>query len=260
MDKRVTFPESVEDAKKCVPGPNVVFRKKDLPYSQYLSNIDKRGSLGCGPNKYPKYENGKYCCVDVMSTNQEILDYINNLLENAMDVTGISSFNKEASNIEWLISIRDNLLKNYKDLTDNISVPQPFTSVEDWFNQNIKDLKYVSRFGSEPVDIEIMESKTDPRDKQAYRQNILNRIARGEPPEEEYMNLSVDPDNYQRIDSVENTRPKGCFGKFCETLGIRRNGGRNGGRKTKRLRKKYKKTRNIKKRQIKKRALSKKTN
>ena len=81
----------------------------------------------------------------------------------------------------------------------------------------------------------------------------VNRIARGEPPKEEYMNLSVDPDNYQRIDTVENTRPKGCFGKLCETLGIRRNGGR----KTKRLRKKYKKTRNIKKRQIKKRKTKK---
>ena len=249
MDERVTFPESVEDAKKCVPGPNVIFKKKDLPFAEYLNNINRRGSLGCGPNKYPKYDNGKYCCVDVMSTQQELLDYVNYLLENAMDVTGISSFSKEADNIEWLINIRHNLLRNYPNLTDNISVPQQFTSVEDWFNQNNTDLKYVSRFGSEPVDIELMEAKKDPRYIKSYRKNILNKIARGEPFEEEYMNLSVDPDNYQRIDTVENTQPKGCWGKFCETMGIRRNGGR----KTKRLRKKYKKTRNIKKRQIKKR-------
>jgi len=42
-----------------------------------------------------------------------------------------------------------------------------------------------------------------------------------------------------------DNQPKGCFGKFCDT--IKRITGRNGGRKTKHLRNKYKKTRNIKK-------------
>ena len=68
--------------------------------------------------------------------------------------------------------------------------------------------------------------------------------------------------NVQPPVEAMNVQPvqKGCWGKFCQTNN--RITGRNevGGRKTKRLRKKYKKTRNIKKRQIKKRALSKKTN
>jgi predicted transport protein len=269
MDKRVTFPESVEDAKKCVPGPNVVFKKKALPFSEYLRNTDNVGSLGCGPNKYPKYENGKYCCVDVMSTDQEKLDYINNLLENAMDVTGISSFKQQVRAIEWLLDFRDNLLKNYPNLKDNISVPQPFTSVEDWFNQNIRDLKNVSRFGSEDVDTEIMEGKTAPLEIKLYRKNILNKIAEDKAAEDKAAEnivddvldtdrIMIEPSNSiislhtseaPKNATVDNTKTKGCWGKFCETMGIKRNGGR----KTKRLRKKYKKTRNIKKRQIKKR-------
>jgi len=148
--KKVKFPESVEDAKKCVPGPNVIFSKdKDtIHYSEYLNNIDEIGSLGCGPNKYPKYENGKYCCVDKMSTNQETLDYINNLLENAMDVTSITSFKKESLNIEWLLNFREDLLRDYPDLTNNISVPESFISVEDWFNKNLKRIKSIPRFSS----------------------------------------------------------------------------------------------------------------
>lgn len=260
MDRRVTFPSDVEDAKKCVPGPNVVFKKKALPFSEYLNSVNRKGSLGCGPNKYPKYENGKYCCVDVMSTDQEKLDYINNLLENAMDVTGISSFNQQLRSIDWLLTSRINLLKNYPNLKDNISVPEPFTTVYDWFNQNLKNLKTVSRFGSQAVDNEIMEGKSEPGYIQSYRKNILNGIAQGNnmndvldsntimiqpSPSIASFELPKKPDN---TTPKENTQTKGCWGKFCETMGMRRNGGR----KTKRLRNKYKKTRNIKKRQIKK--------
>jgi hypothetical protein len=255
MDRRVTFPSDVEDAKKCVPGPNVVFKKKALPFSEYLNSVNRKGSLGCGPNKYPKYENGKYCCVDVMSTDQEKLDYINNLLENAMDVTGISSFNQQLRYIDWLLTSRINLLKNYPNLKDNISVPEPFTSVYDWFNQNLRNIKTVSRFGSEAVDNEIMEGKSEPGYIKSYRKNILNGIAQGNDmndvldsntimiqpsPSIASFELPKKPDTTA---AKENTQTKGCWGKFCETMGMRRNGGR----KTKRLRNKYKKTRNIKK-------------
>ena len=50
-------------------------------------------------------------------------------------------------------------------------------------------------------------------------------------------------------------KQKGCWGRFCQTIKrmtTRRVATEAGGRKTKRLRKKYKKTRNIKKKQIKK--------
>ena len=69
------------------------------------------------------------------------------------------------------------------------------------------------------------------------------------------------PVNYAVARHLENMEPvveamdvqpkqKGCWGRFCQT--IKRMATRRGGRKTKRLRKKYKKTRNIKKKQIKK--------
>ena len=178
MDRRVRFPKSVEDVKRCVPGPNVVFRKNTLPFSEYLQNTDNIGSLGCGPNQYPKYENDKYCCVNEMSTMQEKLDYVNNLLENAMDVTGITSFNKQISNIRWLIDIRRKWLRNFPNLQDNIFLPEPFTSVEDWFDANLSDLKDLSHYGKEDraVDDELEAYKKKQKNVKFYREKILRNL------------------------------------------------------------------------------------
>ncbi len=299
MSKRgVTFPESVEDAKKCVPGPNVVFSKRALPISEYLSNVDKVGSLGCGPKKYPKYQNGKYCCVNVKSTDQEKLDYINNLLENAMGVIGITAFNKQKDVIAWLIDYRKFLLED-PNLEDNISVPDLHDlfpqyddknppTVEDWYIKSSIQAKELSKFKTKAeedeqngVDAQLWYRKSQQENPKPYRKDILKKIAQEKAAEaaqkkaaqqkaaqekaaqekaaqekaaeniDEVLDtetIMIEPSpsislhRSQKNATVTNTKPTGCFGALCKTLGIKRNGGR----KTKRLRKKYKKTRNIK--------------
>ena len=74
---KLSFDETSVAQKLCVPGPNVTFTPKLLPFTEYLTQINKEGSLGCGPKKFPKYENGKYCCVEQRVSNQEQLDYVN---------------------------------------------------------------------------------------------------------------------------------------------------------------------------------------
>lgn len=123
---RVTFDESkINEQKMCVPGPNVVFGKKELPFFSYLKNMNTEGALGCGPGKYPKYTDGKYCCVDSRVTQQEQLDYVNFLLESAMENVGETVFKKYVQHIGILIQIRNNLLKN-NTLTDNLRIPEEY--------------------------------------------------------------------------------------------------------------------------------------
>lgn len=121
--------EEINIQKNCVPGPNVKFRKNALPFSEYISNMTKPGTLGCNPDQYPKYTNGKYCCETEMSTPQEQLDYINMLLENAIENVGESSFKKYSGNILWLKSVRDFLLQKYKEnnLIDTLMEQFPMT-------------------------------------------------------------------------------------------------------------------------------------
>jgi hypothetical protein len=84
--------EGINIQKNCVPGPNVKFDKNAVPFAAYLSNIEIQGSLGCNPNQYPKYKDGKYCCETQPSTRQEELDYINMLLEYAIDNVNETTF------------------------------------------------------------------------------------------------------------------------------------------------------------------------
>ena len=121
--------EEINSQKNCIPGPNVKFSKNALPFSEYISNMSKQGVLGCNPDQYPKYTNGKYCCETEMATPQEQLDYINMLLENAIENVGETSFNKYSGNILWLKSVRDFLLKKYREnnLTDTLMEQFPMT-------------------------------------------------------------------------------------------------------------------------------------
>jgi hypothetical protein len=136
--KYVSFDENTESQKRCVPGPNVTFPdKKGTPsFYSYLMNINNKGSLGCGPEQYPKYSDGKYCCVDSPVTNQEHLDYVNNLLEAAIKNVGEDSFKKYIPHIKFIIDRRDELLSADNTLIDDITVPEPFTSLDEWFESN----------------------------------------------------------------------------------------------------------------------------
>lgn len=167
---RVTFDESkINEQKMCVPGPNVVFGKKDLPFFAYLSNMNIEGALGCGTGKYPKYTDGKYCCVDSPVTQQEQLDYVNFLLEGAMQNIGETVFKKYIQHVGILIQIRNNLLEN-KSLTDNLRIPEEYVNtqyddnsdssddeetkedwVQGWFDVMIRKSNAISRDRPDPV-------------------------------------------------------------------------------------------------------------
>lgn len=121
--------EEINSQKNCVPGPNVKFRKNALPFSEYISNMSKQGVLGCNSYQYPKYTNGKYCCETEMATPQEQLDYVNMLLENAIENVGETSFKNYSGNITWLKSVRDYLFKKYEEnnLHDTLNELFPMT-------------------------------------------------------------------------------------------------------------------------------------
>jgi len=139
--------EEISSQKNCIPGPNVLFSKKVLPFTEYVSNMTKPGTLGCDPDQYPKYTNGKYCCESTMATPQEQLDYVNMLLEYAIENVGQTAFKKYSIEINWLKNMRDFLLKKYKEnnLTDTLSQQFPMTingdhydSLDDYISKNMQ--------------------------------------------------------------------------------------------------------------------------
>lgn len=135
---KLSFDETSVAQKICVPGPNVAFTPKMLPFAEYLAKINKEGSLGCGPKKFPKYENGKYCCVDERVSNQEQLDYVNMLLEAAIRNMGDTVFSKNKKGLIFLIRTRDYLLNIDKTLADNLELPEPYTNIIDWYTATEK--------------------------------------------------------------------------------------------------------------------------
>jgi hypothetical protein len=129
----LSFDETSVAQKLCVPGPNVVFTPKLLPFAEYLTEINKEGTLGCGPKKFPKYENGKYCCVDSRVSNQEQLDYVNTLLEAAIRNVSDTAFSKNKKGLFFLIRTHDYLLNSDKTLVDSLELPEPYTNIMDWY-------------------------------------------------------------------------------------------------------------------------------
>lgn len=118
----------------CSPNKKVVFTKGNVPSFEYLQNINKAGSLGCDINTFPKYENGKYCCMTEPSSKQEQLDFINSLLEAAMNNVSDTAFIKQRSKIFSLLRWRKLLLIDDR-LIDNLEVIEPYISITDWFKQ-----------------------------------------------------------------------------------------------------------------------------
>ena len=135
--KVVLHPESKAWQDICYPNKKVVFTKGNIPSFEYLQYINKAGSLGCDVNTFPKYENGKYCCMTEPSSEQEQLDFINSLLEAAMNNVSDTAFIKQRSNIVLLLRQRRLLLEDYI-LNDNLEVIKPYESINDWFKQTEK--------------------------------------------------------------------------------------------------------------------------
>lgn len=149
--KKITFnEESILSQKKCKHG-NVVFPKNALPFYSFLQHYDVEGSLGCGEGKFPQYKDGKYCCFDRRFTDQELLDYINLLLESAISNVGITAFEKNEDLIRFLILHRKNLLERNPDLIDTFDMPEDSgvdrnQYIEDWFIKLYFEAKGLSEY------------------------------------------------------------------------------------------------------------------
>lgn len=152
--KTVFDEENISISKNCVPGPNVVFpNKNELTLWQYLENVNNIGSLGCNDNQYPKFANNKYCCVeaDQKSNPQEILDYVNGLLENAMYNVSPTVFNKYVNVIDYLIYKRRQLLSEYSNLQDNIKLDEQFDNIDEWYEYSKKEAGEIKQYRPTPV-------------------------------------------------------------------------------------------------------------
>jgi hypothetical protein len=104
ITKKVAFDqESKAWQNICHPNKKVIFTKGHVPAFEYLDNINIEGSLGCTMKTFPKYENGKYCCMSEPASKQEHLDFINSLLEAAMNNVSDTAFIKQRTNIYYYL-------------------------------------------------------------------------------------------------------------------------------------------------------------
>uniref|UniRef100_A0A6C0H3Y0 Uncharacterized protein n=1 Tax=viral metagenome TaxID=1070528 RepID=A0A6C0H3Y0_9ZZZZ len=160
----------------CSPNKKVIFTKGKVPAFEYLENINKEGSLGCAMKTFPKYENGKYCCMSEPSSKQENLDFINSLLEAAMNNVSDTAFIRQRTKIYSLLRSRKFLLRNNK-LIDTLQVIEPYTSITDWFIQT-----------EERAGKEISKNRPDPIiDDDPIHIRIQDEVARNKIKNKKYM-------------------------------------------------------------------------
>jgi len=151
INKIVTFDEdSIASQKSCIHGPSIIFDKKSIPFYEYLTNVNVKGSLGCGPEQFPNYENGKYFCSNKTVSNQCHLDYVNNLLEAAMQNVGYTVFGKNKPGLDFLINRRNILLDIDSRLQDNLELEEYYVNIEDWYKNMEEHLKKISSYRPDP--------------------------------------------------------------------------------------------------------------
>ena len=158
--KKVTFTEP-ETGSICNPYSKANFnsttRLKKNPVQKvnlYLQNYDKKKTLGCPEDQYPKFkmtpEGNEYCCDITKSTDQDMFNYINyylNLLidrDEEDDEKGYSTPSEffYIKKIPWLIKERNKYLRRNETnlLKDSLKIPKPFKTIEDWFeDKKIKE-------------------------------------------------------------------------------------------------------------------------
>lgn len=119
--KKVNFNPNVDSQKKCQLG-NVIFPKKALPSLTYLSEYKNINSLGCTNDTYPSYKDGKYCCVRDKTSDQELFDYINNLIINSLETLGEEMYLKSSSIKSQIYHL---IIQRYTLLCDNNKLQDP---------------------------------------------------------------------------------------------------------------------------------------
>lgn len=104
---------------KCKYG-KPTFSKKRIPFDEIIQNYNKKNSLHCKNNTYPKYIDGTYCCDKQKFSKQELLDYINMLLEKAEQNISFGVYYKYKPHVDYLIQYRNLLLNPKFKLVDNL--------------------------------------------------------------------------------------------------------------------------------------------
>jgi len=149
---------SSQKVRPCRSGRKANIDPELISYRQFLNAIgtdNGREGLGCG-DKFPyvTYEDGKYCCAEDGMTNQQLLDYINMLLDSAMTNTNDAMFQRNLGNIQIIIGERNRLLALDPNLVDNIVLPTnpnthvAYNNVNEWLEASIarsNALKYDPR-------------------------------------------------------------------------------------------------------------------
>jgi hypothetical protein len=139
--------ESISEQKGCPPPyKNAKFPNKSIPAFVYLHNWGKEGSAECGPGLYPKFIDGKYCCVEIFSTPQEHLDYINMLLQSCFYNINTTVFSQYSKMVIYLLRKRNEILASdtETELYDNIELPEGYTTIDGWIadmNNESRELK-----------------------------------------------------------------------------------------------------------------------
>jgi hypothetical protein len=183
--EQVTFDEeAINSQKNCVPGPNVKFNKNALPFLAYIQKMNVPGSLGCNPNQYPKYKDGKYCCETEPSTPQEQLDYVNMLLEYSIDNVNESTFKNYYDKISYLNDVRKILLERHKNkikdtfdnnlFRDRVTGNILYKNMDDYINRNNANSKTLAY--SDLTNKTIMSGRIDNVDGMLNKDTYSNTI------------------------------------------------------------------------------------
>jgi hypothetical protein len=110
--------------------------KQWVRFFKYLEFHDQPGNYGC--EQYAKYVDGNYCCVEDRPTDQELLDYVNLLLENALINMGPREFAKQSVAVDYLVDKRKYLLSR-KDLVDNLDIDLDFEARKKEASEDLSD-------------------------------------------------------------------------------------------------------------------------
>ena len=197
--------------KRCVPGPNVFFKNKQfiLPLEEYLRNMRKKGSLGCGPNQYPKYMDYKYCCSDTMSTEQEKFDYINTLLQGMVDSLSPEFTQKNKEVVFALVRERQLMHDNMEEgeeLNDILLLPTQYQDVNDWVDDMLEKAVLL-QISYNPEEVETPQYIRDLR-QNIPRENIPRTPrfipnARKKVPGDDYFNDDDDESDTEEEEQFE---------------------------------------------------------
>jgi hypothetical protein len=191
---KVTFStKTIDNDLLCIPGPKAfnLSERAPLRHYDYLNNYDSNYNpqYGCNVGQYIKYEGGHYCCVnnDKKATPQEMLNYVNMLIEsfiknvgysrapnamvNRIDKPRYKSFKKE---LNFLLHHRGKILEKNPRLIDNFEMPEEMPKPFSGLSDKDKLTMWVSQF-SMPESALVEGLKTDMSEDDVLQQMLLQR-------------------------------------------------------------------------------------